>query len=141
MVMNCDASRPQRDRCSEISVCKAWWESEVFAFFTDQFFSLQKSQHKRKSLITTTLLKSEPRYVVVTDVEPPPPVCCQPAFTEDDIRAIALEVLKQNLEALAVQFKGTPGRAGRPGKSIVGPPGEKNKIGRRVESVICCCCF
>ncbi|KAH9390185.1 hypothetical protein TYRP_007739 [Tyrophagus putrescentiae] len=109
MVMNCDASRPQRDRCSEIS----------------------KSQHKRKSLITTTLLKSEPRYVVVTDVEPPPPVCCQPPYTEDDIRAIALEVLKQNLEALAVQFKGTPGRAGRPGKSIVGPPGPPGEKGER----------
>lgn len=89
----------------------------IFGFF------LQKVQHKRKSLVSL----SEPRYVVVTDVEPPPPppTCCQPPFTEDDIRALALEVLKANLEALAGQFKGTPGRAGRPGKSIVGPPGEQ----------------
>lgn len=64
--------------------------------------------------------------MVVTSVEPEPtPVCCeQTGFTADDIRALALEVLKENLEALAAQFKGTSGRPGRPGKSVVGPPGK-----------------
>ncbi|KAJ6217583.1 hypothetical protein RDWZM_008740 [Blomia tropicalis] len=125
LVMNCDASRPQRDDCNQIPI------------FT---------QPVHKNLLT----KSDHNVVAVVEQQ-----CCQESMSRDEIKTLVIAIVKDNLELLRGPpgktgrpgksvigpqgragepgtngergYPGMPGREGRPG--FPGPKGDKGEVG------------